>query len=74
MTKQPENAEFLFDSRIVQRNMRDGRVTRSAYDKHITSLPDLRDKCEDIGDEIYGTKRPGLALTGEFTSSEQDEE
>lgn len=66
--------EFLFDSRIVQRNIRDGRLSREELDRHLNSLKDLESECEDIGEEIYGTKRPGLALTGEFTSNENDEE
>lgn len=66
--------EFLFDSRIVQRNIRDGRLPRGEFEKHLNNLADLESKCEDIGEEIYGTKRPGLALTGEFSSNEQDEE
>lgn len=66
--------DALVDSRIVQRNIRDGRLKRTEYEKYLESLPDLESKCDDIGDEIYGTKRPGLALTGEFSSNEQDEE
>lgn len=74
MTKDLTMNNFVLDSRIAQRNIRDGRLNRADYEKHLASLPDLADKCEDIGEEIYGTKRPGLALTGEFSSNEQDEE
>jgi hypothetical protein len=74
MTKDLEKNECVLDNRVVQRNIRDGRLDRKVYENYLTALPDLTDKCEDIGEEIYGTKRPGLALTGEFSSNEQDEE
>lgn len=71
---QNKRDEFLFDNRITQRNIRDGRVSREDYEKFLSTLPDLESQCEDIGEEIYGTKKHGLALTGEFSSNEQDEE
>jgi hypothetical protein len=73
MNNDRNNNQFLFDSRIAQRNIRDGRVEREAYEKHIASLPDLIDQCDDIGEEIYGQKKHGLTLSGEFISN-QDEE
>lgn len=68
-----DNNEFLFDSRIAQRNIRDGRVKRDEFEKHMASLPDLSDKCDDIGEEIYGPKKHGLALSGEFVSNHDEE-
>lgn len=68
-----QNNEFLFDSRIAQRNIRDGRVERKDYEKHIETLPDLAEKCDDIGEEIYGHKKHGLTVTGEFTSNPDEE-
>lgn len=70
---QPQN-NFLYDNRIAQRNIRDGRLDRSDYERFVNALPDLKEQCEDIGEEIYRSKKPGLALTGEFTSNEHDEE
>lgn len=72
--KESTNNEFLFDNRIAQRNIRDGRLKREDFEKFLSTLPDLEGQCEDIGEDIYSTKRPGLALTGEFSSNEQDEE
>lgn len=66
--------EFTVDTRIAQRNIRDGRLNHDEFEKHLAGLPDLSEQCEDIGEEIYGTKKPGLALTGEFSKNEQDEE
>lgn len=74
MTKDFEKNEFVLDSRITQRNIRDGRLNRTDYENYLEALPDLAGQCEDIGEEIYGTKKPGLALTGEFSSNEHDEE
>lgn len=74
MSKETITNEFILDNRIAQRNIRDGRLDRKEFENHLAALPDLADKCEDIGEEIYGTKRPGLALTGEFSRNEQDEE
>ncbi len=66
--------DALFDSRIVQRNIRSGHVDRDEFERYLASLPDLKEQCEDIGEEIYRSRKPGLALTGEFSSNEQDEE
>lgn len=74
MTKTLEQNDTALDNRLTSRNIRDGRLSRADYESHLSSLPDLADKCEDIGEECFGTKRPGLALTGEFSSNEQDEE
>jgi hypothetical protein len=57
------NDEFIFDCRIVQRNIRDGRLKRENYEKRITDLPDLSLQCEDIGEEVYSLKNQGLALS-----------
>jgi hypothetical protein len=73
MTKEQLDG-FLFDNRIAHRHIRDGRLDRAEYEKYLASLPDLKDECENIGEEIYRSKKPGLALMGEFSSSEQDEE
>ncbi len=74
MSKDVSRNEFVFDNRIASRNIRDGRLDRTEYETRIASLPDLADQCEDIGEEIFGsTKKHGLALTGDFTSNEQDE-
>jgi hypothetical protein len=34
----------LFDSRIVERHIRKGLITRKDYDKHLKALPDVTDK------------------------------
>ena len=74
MSKDLAKNEFVLDSRIASRNIRDGRLNRTEFENYLAALPDLADKCEDIGEEIFGTKRPNLALTGEFSSNEHDEE
>ncbi|HXW53885.1 MAG TPA: hypothetical protein VEL47_07260 [Myxococcota bacterium] len=66
--------DVRFDNRIVQRNIRSGRVNRDEYERYLASLPDLQSQCEEMGEEIYRSRKPGLALTGEFSSHEHDEE
>jgi len=40
--------DFLYDVRIVNRNIRDGAVSKKDYDKYIESLPDVEDKSEPL--------------------------
>ena len=65
--------EFIFDCRIVQRNIRDGRLNREEYDKRLTVLPDLSGQCEDIGEEVYSLKNQRLALSSQFTENRDEE-
>ena len=37
MSKIPEDT---FDTRVVERNIRDGRITRAQYEAHLKSLSD----------------------------------
>lgn len=73
MFKQRFNDEFAFDSRIVQRNIRDGRIERQEYEQHVGQLPDLEGQSETLSSEIFSGSHSGLALAGDFISSEQDE-
>jgi molybdate-binding protein len=41
--KEPTDTR-LFDTRTVERNIKRGSQTRKDYDKHLKSLPDLKDK------------------------------
>ena len=74
MAKLQSNSEFLLDNRVVKRNLRDGRLLRTDFEEFLDALPDLKDLCEDIGDEVYGKKKHAVAVAGDFISSEQDEE
>ncbi len=40
--------DFLYDVRIVNRNIRDGAVSKKDYDKHIESLPDMEYNSEPL--------------------------
>jgi len=40
--------EFLYDVRIANRNIREGLITKKDYDKHISSLPDVKGNSEPI--------------------------
>jgi hypothetical protein len=67
------NDEFVFDYRIVQRNIRDGRLKREEYEKRIVTLPDLSSQCEDIGEEVYSLNYQGLALNSEPKENRDEE-
>ncbi|MCA9666580.1 MAG: hypothetical protein KC503_13355 [Myxococcales bacterium] len=38
--------EFLFDKRLVERNIRAGLITREEYEAHLAKLADVTDKGE----------------------------
>lgn len=66
--------EFLYDNRISQRNIRQGRLERDDFEQYLASLPDLKDFCEDIGEEIYGREHKSAAQSGDISRSEEDDE
>lgn len=73
MTKQRFNDEFVFDSRIVQRNIRDGRIERNEYEKHVAELPDLEDQSETLSSDVFSGNHSGLAFADDFNSQDHDE-
>lgn len=74
MTMEKINQDFYFDSRISLRNIRAGRVDKNEFEKYLQSLPDLKDQSEELGAEIYGSERSRLAVTGEYSSSEDQDD
>lgn len=54
MSHSAKSDYFLLDSRIIKRNIRDGKISREEYQKYIDSLSDLEGECDDISGEIYG--------------------
>lgn len=73
MRREAKNDNY-FDSRISQRNIRDGKLGRDEFEKYLADLPDLADACDDIGEEIFGSTLSGIAVTGEFSQSEHEDE
>jgi hypothetical protein len=47
--------DLLFDKRIMQRNVRRGRLTKDQIRKHLHSLPDLARRAVEVTVEV----RPG---------------
>jgi hypothetical protein len=41
----PYSAESLFDSRVVERHIAEGRTTEAAYKAYLASLPDETEEC-----------------------------
>lgn len=78
MTKNKE--ELDYDVRIVDRNIREGVVTKKEYDKYIKALPDVEDKGEPLvfEDELEEQQAEAASEETETESGEgseaQDEE
>jgi hypothetical protein len=70
MTMEKINQDFYYDSRISLRNIRAGRVNKADFEKYIEALPDLKDQSEELGPDVYGSERSRLAVTGEYSSSD----
>lgn len=43
----------MFDVRLLERNIRRGLLTRKEVDKHLKTLPDVKDKGEQFADNPY---------------------
>lgn len=74
MSQDISKQAFMFDNRIVQRNIRQGRVVRDEFEQYLASLPDLKEFCDDIGEEIYGGERTGVAFTGEYSRDQEEDD
>ncbi len=73
MTMEKITENFYFDSRIVQRHIRTGKLNKVDYENYLAALPDLKEQSEELGPEIYG-ERSRLALSGEYSSSSEHDE
>lgn len=40
--------DYLYDVRIVHRNMKEGVVSKNDYDKYLSSLPDVESNSEPL--------------------------
>lgn len=71
MTKNKE--ELDYDVRIVDRNIREGKVAKKDYDKYLKALPDVEEKGEPLvfEDEI---EEEAQAEASEETQAEEGEE
>lgn len=59
MRKLPE--EILFDSRLVERHIRQGLTTRKDYDAWLAKKPDVSDRAEAVDVVASGSAAPGSA-------------
>jgi hypothetical protein len=41
----PSVDDALFDSRVVDRHIKEGRTTQAAYESYLSSLPDESEEC-----------------------------
>src|SRR5688572_7023695 len=59
----------LFDTRIIERNIRKGLTTRKDYDKHLKTLPDVSDKIAPPE-----APRSSVASVSAISASEPDDD
>ncbi|MCA9508210.1 MAG: hypothetical protein KC505_07320 [Myxococcales bacterium] len=71
---QVNNTDRSFDKRISMRNIQAGRISKNDFDTYVSSLPDLEGECEELTPEVYGSDRTRLAVTGEYSSSDDRDE
>jgi hypothetical protein len=50
----------LIDKRVVERNIKKGLVSREAFDKHLTALPDVADAAETIKARLGEDEEPEM--------------
>ncbi|MGE0369365.1 MAG: hypothetical protein AB7I96_07640 [Candidatus Dadabacteria bacterium] len=67
--------DFLYDVRIINRNIRDGVVSKKDYDKYLDNLPDVEDNSEPL---IIEDDEPETLSTvpdtDEMETDDEDEE
>jgi hypothetical protein len=51
--KSEELNPILVDKRLVERQLKKGRLSAADYDKHIQGLADVADKAENIAGIVY---------------------
>jgi hypothetical protein len=68
--------DFLYDVRIINRNIRDGVVSKKDYDKHLDSLPDVEANSEPliIEDETETLSAVPAADTEEAGEVEEEDD
>lgn len=68
--------DFLYDVRIINRNIRDGVVSKKDYDKYLDGLPDVEANSEPliIEDETETLSTVSGAADTEEAAGEAEEE
>jgi hypothetical protein len=49
--------DFLFDKRIISRNIKNGKLNKDDFKKYINSLSDLKNHCDDISSLLFTEKK-----------------
>ncbi len=66
--------ESLFDSRIVERNIRKGLITREDYEKYLDSLDDSKENAEPIESEFEENVLEDDEEEGEEVEGDEEDE
>ncbi len=54
MPTEPTKKPFAFDTRVLERNLADGSVSREEYERHLAALPDVSGKSEGFLTRLSG--------------------
>jgi hypothetical protein len=68
-----DNKSFLFDIRIFQRNLREGRLSRDEHAAYLKNLPDLEGNYEDISKLVFTSEGTRISVSGESLSDAHDD-
>jgi hypothetical protein len=67
--------DSAFDRRVVQRNLKHGRLTRKEYDQYLAGLPDAAGKAVPMFSEVRASQIPAAAIDeGEDEGEDEDDE
>lgn len=50
--------EVLFDVRLIERHIRQGLITREAYDKHVAALNDIASEADVVDLDALAQQQP----------------
>ncbi len=65
--------QFLYDVRIVDRNLKEGKITQAEYKKYLKSLDDAEDKGEPLEFEGEDAVEEQVEAEAESALSEGEE-
>ncbi len=61
------NPDFVYDVRIIERYLREGKITKNEYEQYLKNLPDMADEsCPLVIDEV-----PAEELEVELNDNEE---
>ena len=59
-----EFQDWMYDKRVVRRNIRKGLISREEYEKYLEALPDMSDNVVIDSDEAFQGSQEADAVNG----------